>query len=359
MLSLKHEGNVFLGKKVEEKYCIYFKKTEPEVEFKSGEHIFPAGIGGIQKLPVEYVSHNCNNSFSNMERKVMRESILAIPRQFNGPGKRGSLNPGKATKSKGSIMTSIGLDSLELGYVSLGMPHSILQLRVKVDGKCEFVADMHNGEIDKQVQDFLKELNKFDDKYVLIKESSVPKNEYILGFHEGKWHVVLSNEELRKGIKDFVGKVIEQNAFANLKYSTRSTKVKLQQHLEFSFDDFYRVSAKTVFNYLAFAKGRNFILKECFDPIRDWIVNGGENKFATLTKEKVDLKIPLPQNGHYLIIVKSKDILFAIVSFYGMVDVSVKLCEGFNEDFFFEGFVCDWENKKEYKFIDYINQVVS
>lgn len=64
------------------KYCIYLKKTEPEVTFSSEEHIFPAGIGGIQKLPLEYVSHDCNNAFSSMELDFMRNSIMSLPRQF-------------------------------------------------------------------------------------------------------------------------------------------------------------------------------------------------------------------------------------------------------------------------------------
>ena len=35
----------------------------------------------------------------------MRSSVLAISRQFEGPGKRGNLNPKNATKSKVCLMS--------------------------------------------------------------------------------------------------------------------------------------------------------------------------------------------------------------------------------------------------------------
>ena len=91
-----------------DKFCMYLKQTEPELTFKSDEHIFPAGIGGIQKLPMEYVSHDANNAFSAMEGQVMKKSLLALPRQFFGPGKRGNItNPKKATQGAVSLMSSV------------------------------------------------------------------------------------------------------------------------------------------------------------------------------------------------------------------------------------------------------------
>jgi hypothetical protein len=71
--------------------CIYLKGTEPVLSFNSQEHIFPAGIGGIQMLPKGYVSDQFNNSFSKIELDFMRNSLIALPRQFYGPGKRGSI----------------------------------------------------------------------------------------------------------------------------------------------------------------------------------------------------------------------------------------------------------------------------
>jgi len=65
-------------------------KTEPGESSTSKEHIFPARIGGIRKLTMEYVSHECNNAFSKMELPFLRNSLLALPRQLVGPGKRGN-----------------------------------------------------------------------------------------------------------------------------------------------------------------------------------------------------------------------------------------------------------------------------
>jgi hypothetical protein len=54
--------------------------------------IIPAGLGGITKLPHGYVSDAANNYFSSCELRALRNSFLAINRNNNGPGRRGSLN---------------------------------------------------------------------------------------------------------------------------------------------------------------------------------------------------------------------------------------------------------------------------
>jgi hypothetical protein len=45
--------------------------------------------------------------FSTMELAFMRSSLIALPRQFYGPGKRGKLNPKNATKSSVSLMDGV------------------------------------------------------------------------------------------------------------------------------------------------------------------------------------------------------------------------------------------------------------
>lgn len=40
----------------EENLCIYTKENDTEAYFRNQEHIIPACIGGMQKLPKGYVS---------------------------------------------------------------------------------------------------------------------------------------------------------------------------------------------------------------------------------------------------------------------------------------------------------------
>lgn len=47
--------------------CIYYKNNNDGQG--SREHIFPAFVGGIRKLPSDYVSQKANSFFSKMEIK--------------------------------------------------------------------------------------------------------------------------------------------------------------------------------------------------------------------------------------------------------------------------------------------------
>ena len=71
-------------------YCMYGKSAEGT--FEKREHIIPAFMGGMQKLPKGSVCDEINELFSPMEFHVSQHSILALNRMFYGPGKRGSQN---------------------------------------------------------------------------------------------------------------------------------------------------------------------------------------------------------------------------------------------------------------------------
>ena len=312
------------------KFCIYLKQTEPEVSFLSEEHIFPAGIGGIQKLPLEYVSHDCNNSFSAMELTFMRNSLIALPRQFYGPGKRGNLNPKNATKSTVSLMIGNNdPNSIEFGYICLGKPYSIPQLKININGKCQFISDSSFGDVNKQTADFIKNLEKFDGKYTLHEDERLSEDEFIIGYQDGKWYVALSNKDLEKQISSFIDKILSQKPFENQTPQFGKIQPTVQQTIQFD-DTYFRVCAKIIFNYLAFAKGQNFVLRSCFDPLRDWIVRGGENNFAGLLGRELNLPIPIPELAHKLIILQNGKSLNGFISFYGDgFGTQVNLCEDF------------------------------
>src|SRR6202012_3750045 len=83
---------------MEANQCIYYI-TRTDLSFETAEHVFPAGLGGIMTLPKGYVSKEFNNDISQVELRFMRESLIALPRQILGPGKKGKAGIKHATKS--------------------------------------------------------------------------------------------------------------------------------------------------------------------------------------------------------------------------------------------------------------------
>ncbi len=69
--------------------CIYLEKED--LTFNSREHVIPAGLGCIDKLPIGVVSDEANNLFSKYEKIFLEESFVGFVRKLN-IGKRGNLN---------------------------------------------------------------------------------------------------------------------------------------------------------------------------------------------------------------------------------------------------------------------------
>lgn len=66
-------------------YCIYYKKTEPDLRFDKEEHIIPAGLGGIHKPEKGSVSDEAYEKFSKIETVALRNSIIAFNRMNPTP----------------------------------------------------------------------------------------------------------------------------------------------------------------------------------------------------------------------------------------------------------------------------------
>jgi len=340
-----------------QKLCIYLKETEPIVTFKSGEHIFPAGIGGLQKLPKEYVSHDANNAFSSMEGHVMKRSLLALARQFYGPGKRGNItNFKKATKSTISLMSSkVNPTVIKFGYISLGKPYFISQIKINNSGNYQFSSDSSFGENEQHIMDFFLNLKNYKGKYTLYEDERFDKGEFLLGFHQDKWYLGARNRDIFIEIDNVVKKLVEHNLSKKYTSNYSSELISIEQTLEFD-DRYFRVCAKIIFNYLALKKGQDFVLNECFDPIRNWIINGGNETFAYLTGKKTDFfDLSFPDKAHKLFIIQSGNNLIGIISFYdNNFETVMTLSNNFKGNFELEGFICDWKNKKEYQILEYI-----
>ena len=105
--------------------CIYLGANE-QLTYKKQEHVFPAGLGGKQKLAQGTVSDQANELFSPLELKLMRTSLVSFDRIMFGPGKRGSLLQQNASKSP----VNVGIQENGkpvLCYTAIGKPYSIPQ----------------------------------------------------------------------------------------------------------------------------------------------------------------------------------------------------------------------------------------
>lgn len=339
------------------KKCIYLKDTKPILSFKSEEHIIPAAIGGKTVLNKGIVSDQANNMFSKLELEFCRNSPILLSRQFFGPGKRGSLSEKKATKSNVYVMVnSHNPNDSCLGYVKKGKPYKIPQMQVLNKREINFGFDVHDGDLKKQYIKFLNRLKKFKGKYKFIQNKNILEDQIILGFFKNKWYVASSSRDNLNIINDLLPKIIKKE-FTCLDRKPKSRKSNVIAHLEMFFDvnDFFRVCAKIVFNFLAYKKGSEFVLDKKFDSIRKWIIYGGKNKFVSIQKSTIESKISYPIHSHRIIITKVGKELLGLLTLYDYFDLFICLCDEFEEDFGMICLICDWLNCREFtSVLDYI-----
>lgn len=341
------------------KKCIYLKHPESYLSFTSKEHIIPAGIGGLTTLDLGVVSDQANNIFSGIELYFMRNSVISLLRQFFGPGKRGSLSPKRATRSHIHVMTNINNPyDVNLGYLRLGQPHLIPQILITTNNEFRIMFDKFDGDFDKQFDNFVEDLKTYDGKYINIFDSCIPEKYILLGKYQNKWYLALPEKDIDFNVKNIIQEAINVKLTEQPQYAKEN--IKSYQKIAFGFDNCFRVCAKIVFNFLASSKGIDFVMRKKFDPIRNWIVSGGENRFVNLSNRPDGGSMfdgfPFPETAHRIIISKIGNQLIGVVSFYGNhFETVVLLCDNYHDRFELEGFICDWENKKELSFIDYMN----
>lgn len=347
--------------------CIYNGKTENEATFKKREHIFPAGIGGIKMLNQGDVSDEINEFFSKLELQFMRESIIQIPRMFLGPGKRGSLNKKKATKSKIFLMRNE--EVIKIGYIELGFPKGITQIKFLKEG---IKVNVITQSSDENIKLFLKfeDVLKKGEKVKIKRSKKLDINTSIIGFNYDKKEdfVYIYHNHEQFSLLDLIEYFEKKNLFEKIKNQciednlSVSLEKGLEVYNEMSFDinDYFRVCCKIAMNGLCFLKGRDYVTEERFLKIKDFILNGGENRFANFLEMEKNKsfqtclnKLQVPKYSHFMIFLSEEDGNYCILGIYGLIH-QIYFCEAGKNDLFVDGFICDWQNKKEYYLSEYI-----
>lgn len=383
--------------------CIYIGKDETQAHFKNQEHIIPACIGGMQRLPKGYVSDEVNTLFSALELKLARNSPITLPRMFVGPGKRGSHNPkrrGGASKIV-SVMKSNENGMYSLGYIRMGTPITIDQIHITQmeNGKHQVSFCFDTEEVDKEhylemVTEWMPEVKSFDGQTcVIIREEGLAENEIILGQAGNRWYLAARPEMDEEKLKSETAKEIRLLALAceqeMLNQSATSEEEKIpsgidgfgnlcveksqvtsNMHQMIDMNAYKRVVAKIAFNCLAEVRGRDYVMQPKFDFIREAILTGEEINHVVFFQERDKKHTEVLDSlgnakgfgvwRHTVIIAWTGDRLEAEVMLYGnsspmLVILAQENCRDFG---IMDGYVCDWENHREMRFMDYIEKTV-
>ena len=238
----------------------------------------------------------------------------------------------------------------------------------------------------------MRELKEFDGQATMLQEEGMPENEIILGKESGRWYLAVptgGGEETLKAnlIKELrlLGAAYEQellNQSGACLQDKRPTGIegfgtahRAENHVtsdirqEIDLYAYYRVVAKIAFNCLAEVRGREYVMQQKFDPIRETILTGEaiDKKVLMLGREKTNADVlEKLENAkgfgvwrHIVLITWVPNGLVAEVMLYGgsspmLVVLSEEDCRDFGQ---MDGYVCDWENRREMRFLDYLGEI--
>lgn len=347
--------------------CIYLG-DKIGLHYEDQEHIFPAGIGGIAKLPNGFVSDEFNKKISSLELDLMRNSLLSIPRNFEGPGKRGKLAEKFHAPSKVSVFLNVKDNVHSLGHTIKGKPYEIPHISLdSVTGVTSLnFPDDRSTSFESKITDFHDWSKKIDwSKTIELDGNMLPENIILFGITKAEGGA-LRSFIAKNSLNEFNLNVamVQRIAAAYVDQSHQATPVKYhaQVHTKATFsEDHFRIFAKIAVNFIASIRGRDFIQAERFKPVVNWVTHGGENKFARLIPETnlfgTDA-LTFPPSSHYVIVSKVHERLIAYISLYSSLTVFLDFGFKMNEPFHDNGMVCDWKNRKEYSLLEYISTLV-
>lgn len=341
--------------------CIYYGDI-PGLTYNKREHIFPAGLGGKMMLPTGYVSDQANELFSPLESLLMHDSLLSIPRSIFGPGKRGSFNPRKASKSKICVLRKPG-GTVSLGYISCKKGYYINSLTKHKNQFVFTVATEQHCSPQQAWNNFKEEAANFNEKYTSIYSSYMNEYEWIIGIYHGKYYVALGSgcciETLKKELSFFL---------------SRSKPKQINHHVgnpmfeipQTESDLIGRVYAKVAINVLAALKGEEYINHNRFQDIKYGILGKTDFKdFSQLPRVTTQNLLYLPELCHWCMYFVREGKICVVVCFYNSFSRYFEIADSIyildqdlckNNVF---GMICDWKSKKEYTFNQWITENAS
>lgn len=304
--------------------CIYCLGTKPNSVFSSRDHIFLRSLGGQKRLPTGCVCDQCNNAFSSLEKRFIRDSFISLPKQFVGPtGRHGPF------KSRLHVVESHTDGKMQIGYIEQGgIPRTATQIQINSTPKWGFAIDETCSDTEKEIQASIESLRLKKDKVIYQFNEKLSAGCPILVFFEGKVFAFLKNEQDVDILGAAISKILDKDRGPDTfdEGAHKSSQVTNFQELSFNLDEINRVGAKMAFNALANFFGQEFALNSGFNKLRNYIKTGEkEIEFVTLQESGLANRILRPHMGniidsdnfHAIAMGRLKDDIVSIVCFYG------------------------------------------
>lgn len=333
--------------------CIYLGSKD-ELTYETQEHVFPAGLGGCEKLEKGVVSDQANSYFSKIERNVLKKSLLQINRIIDGPGKRGSLSEKKATTSDVMLMEHNGQQCL--GYMKQSEGY-ILEQIIICNEKIEFHAGTEkSGDPINECNSLIDKINNLGEKYVPIKLPNENEN-IIITYFKDKIYIASNRELETEDISKL--KLMFKGSLQFGKTRVVEGKMSGTLEVEENIINVEKMVGKIAINTLAYIYGQESANNVELEGIKKAIFSKDNEiekyVFYLKTDTQMKKKLGLHSYQHACIIVQDEEKVTAIVFIYDrgwQVDLGGRIIKEKKE--LPNGIICDWKSRKDYKYIDYI-----
>jgi hypothetical protein len=328
--------------------CIYSKSEEV---CESREHVLPAFIGGMKKLPLGYVSDKVNNIFSKMEDYLAHYSHIGFIRSILGPGKRGKNNfysrpmIGQTEENK-----SILVQGTKTG--ASVMPQLIIRMNDNEYSTYVFMQTSNNVELVKGAKKLINDffLLNLDEPVTFIEDLFAEKNRVLVTQFKGRWYLSSKNkysvEELRA--------MLDKRKHFDENPEKLTIPNEIQVGKSFTATDYlFRVHAKMALNFLAYHYGHQYINNDDFESIIEFVLYGkgelNQNVFnGVFDSKRLYRDLHLDENSHMIVVYSDDNYLNALICLYGNQILNFRLIESTKTlDKTFIVYSCDWKNRNE------------
>lgn len=340
--------------------CIYFGNSI-ELTYGTQEHIIPAALGCCTKLDKGVVSDKANKYFSPIERDILQHSFIQIPRIINGPGKRGKLSPKYATTSEVSEIEHNRHNCL--GYMKGTEGYILSQFIIDNSNKITFSwQEDSEKDVQNEIQALKKHISEIGDKFVPVNMPNVDTNCVYITYFKDKIHIGYNGVVTEKRIGEikalFGGSI--GIGYQNSIYGQISLNLEIKE----DYRNLCKVIAKTAINTLAYILGAVYIENSSdFKELIEMILSDDDKiltrVYGVSDALKMRQKLNLKDEQHACLITSNGNELNALVFFYERC-FEVVLCNKKLTNLFpfpIEGIVCDWKNRKDYRYLDYLTEV--
>ena len=341
--------------------CIYYGNL-PGLTYESKEHVLPAALGCCTKLENHVVSDQANEFFSPIERDVLEHSLIQISRIINGPGKRGKLNKKYATTSEVSPIKQNGRNGL--GYMKGTEGYILSQFIIDENNNIQFhYQPDEEVDVQNEIEKLQKHICSMEEKYVPVK---MPQNDpcIYIAYFKDKMHIgfhdLLSGEKIKEIKSLFDGNITKG------KKTTFCDQISTTIEIRHNLKNLSIVAGKSAINTLAHLKGTEYITQTTnFNAVIETIMSGSEEILRyvkVIHFDDVQLlrrKLYLDEEQLACILTMEGKRLKAwfLVYEYGF---EVSLCDTctISCDILLDGIVCDWRNRKDYRYLDFLKEKV-